>query len=482
MCGIAGYFDPAGFSAPAADVIARHSLSKLSHRGPDDEGVWLDEAAGVILGHRRLAVLDLSSAGHQPMVSASGRFVIALNGEIFNHLEIREELRRQQPAPDWRGHSDTETLLAAIDAWGIEASLNRCVGMFAFALWDRADRTLTIARDRLGEKPLYYGWQGTVLLFGSELKALRAHPSFVGEIDRNVLASYLTRGYIEAPSSIYKNIFKLLPGTFMQFSAEGRPSMLPEPIAYWSMQQVVENGATRRFSGTDDEAISALEERLRTAVSLQSVADVPLGAFLSGGFDSTTVVALMQEQAAHQVKTFTIGFHEKAYNEANHAKVVAQHLGTDHTELYVSAREAIDLIPTLPTLYDEPFGDSSAIPMALVSKLARERVTVALSGDGGDELFGGYSRYKRSADLWRRTRRLPAIARSVAILGIRATAPLIGSTNMGLRAGRLQRYMSADNPADCYQQHIAQRHDTQELGARERSAAQGLRRTRIYAR
>lgn len=418
MCGLVGFADhdsQLGLEAQAgvmADAIA--------HRGPDDSGVWADAAAGIALGHRRLSVLDLTSAGHQPMLSSSGRYVLVFNGEIYNHLNLREELAGYI----WRGHSDTETLLAAFECWGIEPALKKSVGMFAIALWDRDTQTLTLARDRLGEKPLYYGWQNGVLLFGSELKALRAHPAFAGEINRDALTLLLRHNAIPAPYSIYKNIFKVLPGTFWQFDSkalrargEGGTS-----TTYWSAREAVEQGQKNRFAGSDDEACDALESILGRSVAGQMLADVPLGAFLSGGVDSSTIVALMQRRSTRPVKTFTIGFDEAGYNEAEHARAVARHLGTEHTELYVKPEEALAVIPLLPSLYDEPFADSSQIPTYLVSRLAKNHVTVSLSGDGGDELFGGYNRYFWAQNIWRRLGWLPRSMRA-ALAGVLTILP-----------------------------------------------------------
>lgn len=417
MCGLTGFYQVGGFSTKDAQAIGEAMASRIAHRGPNDSGTWTDGAVGIALAHRRLPILDLSPAGHQPMVSPSGRFVIVLNGEIYNHLELRSALGEA----NWRGHSDTETLLAGFEVWGIEATLKKAVGMFAIALWDRAERTLTLARDRMGEKPLYCGWQNGVFLFGSELKALREHPSFEGEIDRGALALLLRHNYIPAPYSIYKDIRKLPAGTFLKLKAgDGQfaQGTQPNPVPYWSLSAVVEAGQREPFAGGDAEAISALEARLKEAVGLQMVADVPLGAFLSGGVDSSTVVALMQAQSNRPVKTFTIGFNEEAYNEAEYAKAVARHLGTDHTELYVTPREAMEFIPRLPSLYDEPFSDSSQIPTFLVSQLTRRHVTVSLSGDAGDELFGGYNRYFWASGIWRRLGRLPVGLRRLLSRGL----------------------------------------------------------------
>ena len=377
----------------------------LAHRGPDDADVWLDGTAGVALAHRRLAVIDLSAAGHQPMRSRSGRYVISFNGEIYNHQELRHRLdARSGPVAAWQGASDTESLLAAIEHFGLAAALRYAAGMFAFALWDRQERTLYLARDRLGEKPLYFGWQNGVFMFASELKALACHPSFAGMIDREALALYLRHNYIPWPWSIYQGIRKLAPGSFVKlaFGDESSPAgELPEEERYWSLREVIEAGRERPFEGDAGEAVEALHEVLRQAVVSQVVADVPLGAFLSGGIDSSTIAALMQACSSRPVRTFAIGFDDPRYDEAAHAKEVANHLGTDHTELYVTPQDALAVIPSLPVLYDEPFSDSSQIPTSLVSAMTRRHVTVALSGDGGDELFGGYTRYFRTRTLWK---------------------------------------------------------------------------------
>lgn len=401
MCGIAGFF---GYSVTGSQQVLQRMLDAISHRGPDDEGVWLDLEHNLALGHRRLSIVDLSAAGHQPMLSATERYVLVFNGEIYNHQVLRRHLADVGAAPAWHGHSDTETLLAVFSHWGVRKGLEKCKGMFALALWDRDARILTLARDRIGEKPLYYGWQAGVFLFGSELKALKAHPEFQSRINRDALTLLLRHNYIPAPHSIYHGIHKLQPGTYLQLSLQGeayRNRGLPEPQPYWSLKQVAEGGQHIRFTPDDRETVNALEKVLLNAVREQMVADVPLGAFLSGGVDSSTIVALMQAQCARPVKTFTIGFCEAGYDEAAHAKEVARHLGTDHTELYVSPSEAMDVIPRLPMIYDEPFSDSSQIPTFLVSQMARRQVTVSLSGDAGDELFGGYNRYLWANRIWR---------------------------------------------------------------------------------
>lgn len=428
MCGFTGFLDRSGQTSPEqlTDIISRMTAT-LPHRGPDDGGIWTDPLNGVALGHRRLSILDLSAAGHQPMVSRGGRYVIAFNGEIYNHLALREGLEAASSQPDhplfdrdlpagmgagltWRGHSDTETLLAAIEAWGVGEALKQCVGMFAFALWDRHDKLLYLARDRLGEKPLYYGWQGSTLLFGSELKALRQHPACRAEIDRAALNLYLRHNYVPTPWTIYQGIHKLPSGTYL---ALGGHRLTAQPVSYWTARDAALRGQMQPYAGGDGDAVSALDDLLRQAVAGQMVADVPLGAFLSGGYDSSMVVALMQAQSAVPVKTFTIGFHEREYNEAEHARAVASHLGTEHTELYVTPEQAMAVIPRLPALYDEPFADSSQIPTFLVSQLAHQHVTVSLSGDGGDELFGGYNRYFWTMNFWRRLRFLPRPLRNV---------------------------------------------------------------------
>ncbi len=353
------------------------------------------------------------------MQSGSSRYVIAFNGEIYNHLQLREQLEAINQAPTWRGHSDTETLLAGFDAWGIQDTVERTVGMFAFAVWDRKERMLTLGRDRIGEKPLYYGWQGhgnnAVFLFGSELKALRAHPAFENKINRGAISLLLRHNYIPAPYSIYEGIAKLLPGSLLTVSLQQRE---PRLWSYWSVPGVAELGVANPLSGNADQIVDELEALLKDAVRQQMMADVPLGAFLSGGIDSSTVVALMQAQSSHPVKTFSIGFHERAYDEAGHARAVARHLGTDHAELYVTAEQAMEAIPQLPALYDEPFSDSSQIPTFLVSKLAKQHVTVSLSGDAGDELFCGYSRYSRGANLWRKLAAVPLPLRKLTAKGL----------------------------------------------------------------
>lgn len=415
MCGIAGVFS-SGRIDPA--VLGRMAGS-IAHRGPDDEGIWHEEPAGIGFVHRRLAVVDLTSEGHQPMHSADGRFTICFNGEIYNHPEIRAEIEARGLAPQggWRGHSDTEVLLQAIVTWGLDKALERAAGMFAFALWDHKERRLQLVRDRFGEKPLYYGWAGQDLVFGSELKALRCHPRFDPTIDRRALGAFASRTYVPAPLSIYRGIFKLEPGTYLTLSREDLASPLTElpeeggrgavrVTRYWSYRDVVLHGLSNPILD-EVEAIAALERQLSETISAQSLADVPVGAFLSGGIDSSTIVALYQKHSPRPVHTYSIGFEEAGFDEAQHARAVAAQLGTVHHEHYVTVREARDIIPLLPSMYDEPFADSSQIPTYLVSSFARQGVTVALTGDGGDELFGGYNRHVIAPRLWRQMRRLP---------------------------------------------------------------------------
>ena len=472
MCGIAGFLEPAGFPVAEGEARARAMADRLVHRGPDDEGVWCDGETGVGLAHRRLSILDLSPSGHQPMTSASGRFVTVFNGEIYNYSAIRTELEERAGAREWRGHSDTEVLLAAFEAWGVEATLARAVGMFAIAVWDRRERSLSLARDRMGEKPLYYGWQNGAFLFGSELKALRAHPAFVGVVDRRALTLLLRYAYVPAPYSIHEGIAKLPPGTVLTLAQGAR-----EPVVhpYWTLRDAVERGRQAPFRGSETEAVDTLEAKLREAVGLQMVADVPLGAFLSGGVDSSTVVALMQAQSSRPVRTFTIGFNEKAWNEAHYAKAVATHLGTDHTELYVSPEDVLAVVPGLPRYYDEPFADASQIPTILVARLARQHVTVSLSGDAGDELFGGYSRYFMARSLWDRVGRIPAPLRGAVARGLagmtpatwdRLGRPVAGllpagwrNRPLGVRAHQAAEILSARSPEDIFHGIVSHWHD-----------------------
>lgn len=485
MCGIVGTF---GTAVACIEKMA----DTIQHRGPDDCGYWYDVDYGVGLGHRRLSILDLSPTGHQPMVSESGRFVIVFNGEIYNHPEIRNEISNSSAMRDislWRGHSDTETILAGFELWGIEATLAKTVGMFAMAVWDNAVKSLTLVRDRMGEKPLYYGWNNGVFLFASELKALRACPRFEAHINRNALTQYFRFSYIPAPHSIYRGVFKLWPG-YMMTLRSGTAKVCPwdentPPFGkfqnngidlrpYWSLKNVVTEGQLHPFTGTEKEATDELELILTTAVQSQQLSDVPLGAFLSGGVDSSTIVSLMQANSIRPIKTFTIGFSEAGYNEALYAKEVARHLGTDHTELYVTPEDSLAVIPKLPALYDEPFSDSSQIPTFLVSQLAKQHVTVSLSGDGGDELFGGYNRYLLTNSIWKRLGWLPLGSRRALASGITSVSPAgwdrfndmvvpfmpnkICATQVGGKAHKLARILAASSPEQIYRDLVSHWH------------------------
>lgn len=425
MCGIVGLLNEyLGIEENNVESNILKMCETISNRGPDASGYWIDVEQGVAFGHRRLSIVELSDAGAQPMRAKSGKWILTFNGEIYNHNQLRADLEKSALAPLWRGSSDTETLLAGFDAWGIRGTIDKCIGMFAMAVWCRQTKSLVLVRDRLGEKPLYYGWQGqgrqAVFLFGSELKALRAHPAFAADVDRQALGSYMQHMAIAGTSSIYKGINKVPAGTILTLSRHN-----PDPIIerYWSVEQASMQGVGNRFTGSSTQAVDALEALLKDAVAQQMMADVPLGAFLSGGVDSSTVVALMQAQSARPVKTFSIGFHEHAYNEAEHAKAVAAHLGTDHTDLYVTAQQAMDVIPSLPSLYDEPFADSSQIPTFLVSQMTSQHVKVALSGDAGDELFAGYNRYLLTASLWPKLAKVPQPMRQLIAWCLKRFSP-----------------------------------------------------------
>jgi asparagine synthase (glutamine-hydrolysing) len=470
MCGIAGFWRRRRTAGLPLEVLLRMGLA-IKHRGPDDSGTFFDDAAGVGLVHRRLSILELSPAGRQPMRSHSGRYTIVFNGEIYNFGELRKDLSGNS----WRGGSDTEVLLEAIEHWGLNGAVRRFVGMFAFALWDRVERSLYLVRDRVGIKPLYYGWVDGDFVFASELKAIRQYPEFDNPIDRDVLALYLRHNYVPAPHCIYKNIYKLQPGHILEMKADdARPSV----CQFWSAAEIANSGIQSRAVGDDPELVQQLSGILERAVSLRMVADVPLGAFLSGGIDSSTVVALMQAQSSRPVKTFTIGFHESGYDEAMHARRIAAHLGTDHTELYLTPRDALDVVPRLAEIFDEPFADSSQIPTFLVSRLARQSVTVSLSGDGGDEVFGGYNRYLMIKKLWTWLRRFPKSARRKAaefILRIRPEqidrfGRLFGHRQlMGDKAHKLAMFFELPGPQSLYMKSLSHWEQPEELvtGARE---------------
>jgi asparagine synthase (glutamine-hydrolysing) len=476
------------------ESTARSMASALVHRGPDDIGVWASSDSGVALGHRRLAILDLSPAGHQPMTSSCGRLVIAFNGEIYNHVELRHELNRRHPVAvrtgNWRGHSDTETLLAGISVWGLENTLKRCVGMFAIALWDKVDQTLSLARDRLGEKPLYYGWvrhgSKASFAFASELKALRSYPGFANTASRQSLAQYLRLMHIPAPHSIYEGIYKLEPGCILTLNGPAPAEAPATPLRpgqqhgginirrWWDLTDVVAQQTDPQ--GAEAPSLPEIERTLLHAVRDQSLADVPLGAFLSGGVDSSTVVALMQKQArergAEPVKSFTIGFDEAGFDESPHARAVARYLGTQHHEMRVTAQMAQDVIPTLPWMYDEPFADSSQIPTHLVSRAARRHVTVALSGDAGDELFGGYNRYLWGTRVWGKVAWMPHRLRGALGSAIQAVPPsawdavssAVGVSRSGDKAHKLAaRLRTVKTMDDLYWSLVKEWSDNEEL-------------------
>ena len=418
MCGIAGFIGAAPNKA-GGDIgtIAEAMAASIAYRGPDDQGIWTDGETETALVHRRLSIIDLSAAGHQPMISANERYVISYNGEVYSFQPIAAELAAR--GHNFRGHSDTEVILESFAVNGIEATLKRMIGMFAIALWDRRDRTLTLMRDRLGIKPLYWAKSGNTFLFGSELKALRAHPGWTPRIDQSAVAAFMRHNYIPAPRTIYEGVHKLEPGTVLTLPWRGEPTI----SRFWDARSVARNGSRNLAEGSDEELTEQLESLLKDAVSRRMIADVPLGAFLSGGVDSSTVVALMQAAKSGTVKSFSIGFDIEGYNEAHHAAAVARHLQTDHTELTVTAKEALDVIPRLPDFYDEPFADSSQIPTYLVSSMTRKYVTVALSGDGGDELFAGYNRYQLTQRFWRSLSLMPQPLRKGAAAALTAVRP-----------------------------------------------------------
>lgn len=414
MCGIAGIWWPGARRRADAQSAVASMTAALRHRGPDAHGHWIDEDPGIALGHTRLSILDLSPAGAQPMTAASGRYVLVYNGEIYNHLEIRASLDERRQAPAWRGVSDTETLLALIEARGVAAALPEIQGMFAFAVWDRTERTLTLARDRIGEKPLYYGWNQGALIFGSELKSLMAVPGARFTLDPKAVSAYLRFSYVPDSLSIFQNIRKLAPGSVARFRA---PSDIPTLTQYWRLEDALEKGRLDPLVGDSGELRRQTETCLRQVVQSQMMSDVPLGCFLSGGIDSSLIAALMQSSSARQVRTFSIGFESERFSEAHHARRTADHLGTDHTEFTVTESEALAVIADLPDIYDEPFADSSQIPTVLLSRLTRQEVTVALSGDGGDELFGGYNRYVYGPALWQVGTMLASPGRRLAASG-----------------------------------------------------------------
>jgi asparagine synthase (glutamine-hydrolysing) len=481
MCGIAGLIQGRAGEVDCGSTVTQMT-DAIAHRGPDDSGSWLDTQCGIGLGHRRLSILDLSAEGHQPMHSATGRFVMVYNGEVYNFRELRRTL--EGTGARFRGASDTEVILAGVEAWGLKETVRRLNGIFALALWDRQEHRLWLVRDHLGVKPLYYGWVRGQFAFASELSAIRRMPGFEGEIDRDSLALLLRYNCIPAPHSVFRNVHKLPPGCLLSLPARARPG--DETVEeYWSLHAVAERGLADPFRGSVDEATDALEAVLRGAIGHQMVSDVPLGAFLSGGVDSSVVVAMMQAQSTARVKTFSLGFDDRAYDESAHAARVAAHLGTDHTEMIVTAADAQAVIPLLPRIYDEPFADSSQIPTYLVSKLAREHVTVSLSGDGGDELFAGYNRHVVGESTWNRLRRVPLPLRSGVARGVTAISPaawdrglevarriaprVVRRTKLGYHAHKFASIFSAREPMDIYRRVVSHWDDPASvvLGARE---------------
>ena len=453
MCGIVGIWG----GLPHKQALIEDACRRIRHRGPDSDGYWQDERAGLSLGHVRLAILDVSAAGHQPMASADERLILVLNGEIYNHLALRASLEKEGRAPAWRGHSDTETVLAAILAWGVQKTLQLATGMFAMALWDRQAQSLTLIRDRMGEKPLYAGFVNGSLVFASELKALAALPGFDRTPDPRALSLLLRHNYIPAPFSIYASIKKLAPGTILTLTHDDvQRGRLPEAQAYWSATAVAHDAARDMLSfDSDEQAVDALEDVLGQAVGEQMISDVALGGFLSGGIDSSIIVALMQKHSSQPVRTFSIGFNDPAFNEAEHAQAVARHLGTTHTELYVDEHDALEQVPQLASIYDEPFADSSQIPTLLLTRMARQHVTVALSGDGGDELFGGYSRYFRAQRWWDKRHAIPAALHApIALMG-RTGAAMMPAGHRRDQFEKLAQVMAAPDAARFYQQFVS---------------------------
>lgn len=458
MCGIAGFYNLKSDKDDAQCLkIAQAMEQAIAHRGPDANDIWADPDLPLVLAHRRLAIIDLSDDGRQPMASPTGRYMVVYNGEIYNYLELQKELEAQ--GRQFKSRSDTEVMLAAFEHWGINQALQKINGMFAIVLWDRKERQLHFIRDRFGKKPLYVGWAGNDLVFASELKSFHAHPDFVPEINRDALAIYMHYGYLQAPYSVFKNIWQMLPAGRMTLdvtSLKSGADLAEKMEIYWSLKSVAQNGLSRPDTADEDDIIEEFEVRFQTAVNQRMISDVPFGAFLSGGIDSSSVVALMQKNASVPVKTFSIGFEESAFNEAEHAKQIAKHLETNHQEFYVTGQDALDVIPKLPDIYDEPFSDQSQIPTYLISKLARDQVTVVLTGDGGDEILGGYDRHTKIPALWSKTGWVPYGLRK-PLMGILSSVPesfygalKSGNPHYGMQVKRALKLMGYRNAADIY--------------------------------
>ena len=467
MCGFTGFFS----TTPKASRAEMHVTGKkmcdcLAHRGPDSDGVWQDQDLPLVLGHRRLSILDLSPLGAQPMLSASKRYVMAYNGEVYNFLTLQKDL--EQAGLSFKGRSDTEVILAAIEYWGLNLALQKLNGMFAFALWDRQERQLHFARDRMGKKPLYIGWAGKTLVFGSELKALRAHPDFEAEINRDVLGQYMHLAYVPAPHCIYKDVWALPPGFRLSVdtqSLKAGENLSAQMKPYWHALRSLNEARAVPHTGSEEDIIDRFDALLTQCTQERQISDVPLGAFLSGGIDSSTVVALMQKTSSYPTKTYTIGFEESGFDEAPYAKAIAQHLGTDHHELYLKPQDTLDVIPSLPSMFDEPFGDISTVPTYLVSKFARQSVTVALSGDGGDEMLGGYNRHFWGPKIWNRMRFMPKPLRSLIASMItkiptnRWDEIIKNQPQSGTRLHKLAGILSAKNEKEIYERLCSQWHE-----------------------
>lgn len=450
MCGIAGILSRKGqYTQELLESTVKKMTFMLSHRGPDDSGTWLDENAGLAFGHRRLSIIDRSKKGRQPMISSNNRYVICYNGEVYNFPDLRLEL--EDCGNKFISWTDTEVVLTAIVQWGLKPAIRRFNGMFAFAIWDRAERKLHLIRDRLGIKPLYYGWVVNGWAFSSELKALTAIPGFCNQVDRDSLAMFMRHNYIPTPHSIYRNIFKLPPGCMITLR-QGQTTSEVSPVVYWNLREIAQEGISKPFDSSLSEAIESLESLIESSTQLRMISDVPIGVFLSGGIDSSLITAFFQRHSTRPIKTFTVGFEDRVYNEADYALQVSKHLGTEHNELYIKQEDALDIIPQLPTLYDEPFADSSQIPTFFVCKLAKMNVTVSLSGDGGDELFCGYNRYPRNLKLWNQIQLIPASMRKMLFTILEF---LPQSTHSGGKLARLKQIINTSDSLEFYHAMIS---------------------------